>query len=215
MRILLAGDSTVAACPPQEAPMSGWGASHAGALPAGTNARNVATGGATTASFRAEGLWDALLHELTPGDLVLVQFGHNDQKSTAPDALQRYAQGLRGMVDDVAARRGRAVLCTSVQRRRFSGGTLVETHGEYPAVVRDLARRLHVDLVDLTALTTTLLQDLGEERSRALFTHLPPAAHPNYPDGVADDSHVSFTGADAVAALVADHIVPILEEGNT
>jgi lysophospholipase L1-like esterase len=212
--VLLAGDSTVAACPPHEAPMSGWGASLGGALPAGSAVRSFATGGATTASFRADGLWGALLAEARPGDVVLLGFGHNDQKSTEPDALERFTERLHAMVDDVAARRGRAVLCTPVQRRRFVAGALVDTHGGYPAAIRDLAARLGAGVVDLTALTTTLLQDAGEEGSRALLTHLPAGAHPNYPDGIADDTHVSFTGADAVAALVADRILPLLEEEN-
>jgi hypothetical protein len=116
------------------------------------------------------------------------------------------------MVDDVAARGGRAVLCTSVQRGRFEGGRLVDTHGRLPAAVRDLAGRLGVDLVDLTVLTTELLQGLGEDGSRALFTHLPAGMHPHYPAGIADDSHFSFAGADAVAALVARELLTLLED---
>src|SRR5699024_12043924 len=41
---------------------------------------DLAKNGATTESHRAEGLWAAVLDATAPGDLVLLQFGHNDQK---------------------------------------------------------------------------------------------------------------------------------------
>ncbi|GAA4427719.1 rhamnogalacturonan acetylesterase [Georgenia halophila] len=195
--------------------MSGWGASLGFFLPLGTVVRNFAKGGATTDSLRADGLWNALLSELEPADLVLLQLGHNDQKSDAPDAVDHYRDNLAAMVADVHRRAGRPVLCTSVQRRRFDGGRLVDTHGAFPTAVRELASELTVPLVDLTRRTTALLESRGEDGSRRLFTHLPPGAHPNYPDGVADDTHFAYAGADAVAEIVAREIQPFVEENVT
>ncbi|MET7335551.1 rhamnogalacturonan acetylesterase [Nonomuraea sp. NPDC005650] len=201
--ILLAGDSTVASCPAWEAPMSGWGA-QLGAY-AGEPVRNLAKGGATTASHRAEGLWAALLREVVPGDLVVIQFGHNDQK----DPAIPYQDNLRAFVEEARGAGATAVLCTPVQRRRFEEERLVPTHGDYPDRVRALAAAEGVPLIDLTVATTALYERLGPDGSKALFTHFEPGEHPLYPDGVADDTHFSFRGADEVAAVVAERLKEI------
>jgi lysophospholipase L1-like esterase len=198
--VLLAGDSTVASCPAHEAPMSGWGA-QLGAY-VGVPVRNFAKGGATTASHRAEGLWAALVREILAGDVVVLQFGHNDQKE--PELP--YRDNLRAFVGEARAAGALAVLCTPVQRRRFDGARLVPTHGGYPDQVRALAAAGGVPLIDLTAATTELYERLGPEGSKALFTHFPPGAHPLYPEGVADDTHFCFRGADEVAAIVAERL---------
>ncbi|MEV4166131.1 rhamnogalacturonan acetylesterase [Nonomuraea dietziae] len=197
MAILLAGDSTVASCPAWEAPMSGWGA-QLGAF-VSSPVRNFAKGGATTASHRAEGLWAALLREAGPGDLVVIQFGHNDQK----DPAITYQENLRVFVEEARATGANPILCTPVQRRRFEGERLVPTHGELPRQVRELAGREDVRLVDLTRATTELYERLGPEESRSLFTWFGPGEHPLHPGGISDDTHFNFRGADAVAAIVA------------
>ncbi|MFI7442487.1 rhamnogalacturonan acetylesterase [Nonomuraea indica] len=200
---LLAGDSTVASCPAHEAPMSGWGAQLGARL--GGPVRNFAKGGATTASHRAEGLWDALLLEAAPGDVVVIQFGHNDQKEPGLP----YQENLRAFVREARGAGALPVLCTPVQRRRFDGNRLAPTHGDHPDQVRALAAEEGVPLVDLTAATTELYERLGPEGSKALFTHLPPGRHPLYPEGVADDTHFCFRGADEVAAIVAARLKEI------
>jgi lysophospholipase L1-like esterase len=122
MKILLAGDSTVANCPTHEYPMSGWGARLAPHVYTRAAVHNFAKGGASTESFRDEGLWDGLLAETGDGDLVLIQFGHNDQKKPHLAARTGYAANLRTMVAEVRALGGLPVLCTSVERRHFLDG---------------------------------------------------------------------------------------------
>lgn len=198
----LAGDSTVAACPPQEHPMSGWGAH----LQAHVHepVRNLAFGGATTESFLRSGMWQRLLEEVVPGDTVIIQFGHNDQKQ--PDLLGSrggYTERLRRMVADVRAREATAVLCTSAERRWFDGDHVIPTHGDYPNAVRDLAHDLDVSLIDLTVFTTWLYEDLGPVASRALLSHFEAGEHPGWPDGWSDDTHFQERGARRIAAFVA------------
>ncbi|MBT2227384.1 rhamnogalacturonan acetylesterase [Nonomuraea sp. NEAU-A123] len=201
--VLLAGDSTVASCPAAEAPMSGWGAQLAAHT--GGPVRNFAKGGATTASHRAEGLWAALLLEVTPGDVVVIQFGHNDQKEPGLP----YRENLRLFAEEARRAGALPVLCTPVQRRRFDGDRLVPTHGGCPGQVRELAAAEGLPLIDLTVATTELYERLGPEGSKALFTHFAPGEHPLYPDGVADDTHFCFRGADEVAVMVAERLKEI------
>jgi lysophospholipase L1-like esterase len=167
--------------------------------------RNLAMNGRSTRSFLAEGRWQALVDSVQPGDYVFVQFGHNDE---SPDKGDRYAppadyrRNLERFVTDVRARRATPVLFTSVVRRRFAGDTLRDTHGEYPDIVRAVAAAQRVPLVDAERDTRALLQRLGPDSSRALFLHLRPGEHPNYPQGVSDDTHFATRGATLVAELV-------------
>jgi len=207
MKILLAGDSTVANCPTHEFPMSGWGAQLAPLTYAWGAVHNFAKGGADTESFRDEGLWAALLAEAGPGDAVLIQFGHNDQKKQHLAARTGYAANLRTMVAEVHARGAAPVLCTSVERRHFlaspSSDVLEETLEDYPDVVRELGQELGVPVLDLNAWTRELYLRLGPVRSRELFCHFAPREHAHWPDGLADDTHFSHQGAALVAGEVA------------
>ncbi|HEX5856560.1 MAG TPA: rhamnogalacturonan acetylesterase [Microbacterium sp.] len=197
----LAGDSTVAACPPEERPMSGWGPHLAPHVD--RPVRNLAFGGATTESFLASGSWATLLSGITTGDTVLLQFGHNDQKE--PELLAArggYTERLTVMVAEAEERGADAVLCTSTERRWFAGDRVAPMHGDYPNAVRDLARALDVPLIDLTVFTTWLYEDLGPEASTALLTHFAPGEHELWPDGIADDTHFDEYGAKKIAAFV-------------
>lgn len=206
MKILLAGDSTVAACPSYEYPMSGWGAHLAPETYWWAAVHNYAKGGATTGSFREEGLWQQLLHHTVQGDVVLIQFGHNDQKRAHLAARTGYADNLRRMVAEVRSKGGVPVLCTSVERRHFDGGTLQETLGEYPAVVRELGSELGLEVIDLNRWTRALYLELGEEGSKELFFHFAPCEHAHWSGGLEDNTHFHQKGARLIAAHVAGEL---------
>lgn len=198
----LAGDSTVAPMKPQESPMSGWGQFLGAHIDAPV--RNLAFGGATTESFLASGAWTTLLSELRTGDTVLIQFGHNDQKQPELAARGGYTERLRRMVADVHDCGAVAVLCTSCERRWFGdAGRLIPTHGDYPNAVRDLSRELDAPVIDLTAFTAWLYEDLGDVESTQLLSHFAPGEVAAWPDGLTDDTHFRAEGADRIAAFVA------------
>lgn len=208
MKILLAGDSTVATCPTHEFPMSGWGAKLAPLTSTWAAVHNFAKGGASTESFREEGLWGSLLADAGEGDLVLIQFGHNDQKKQHLAARTGYAANLRTMVGEVRDRGAAAVLCTSVERRHFldtpsSDAVLDETLEDYPEVVREIALELGVPLIDLNAWTRSLYAGLGRGASMSLFCHFAPGEHAHWPAGLTDNTHFSQKGATLVAGEVA------------
>ena len=208
MKILLAGDSTVANCPTHEYPMSGWGAQLPRHVYTWAAVHNFAKGGASTESFREEGLWGQLLETAAEGDLVLIQFGHNDQKKVHLAARTGYAANLRTMVADVRALGAVPVLCTSVERRHFLDGpasdaVLEESLEDYPEVVREIALELQLPVVDLNAWTRALYEELGVEESQSLFCHFGPGEHAFWPAGLADNTHFSQRGAALVAEEVA------------
>lgn len=72
----IAGDSTAANGGPNA---TGWGVLFPKFFdPTKLNVVNRARGGRSSRTFVAEGLWDKLLGEIKAGDIVLIQFGHND-----------------------------------------------------------------------------------------------------------------------------------------
>jgi lysophospholipase L1-like esterase len=182
----LAGDSTVA---PAEPPRAGWGVFLGEFVD--EPVRNTAVGGATTESFRSQGHWDRMVAAVRPGDRVVIQFGHNDQKH--PELLAAsggYTERLDAFVREVRAAAATPVLCTSVERRFFDGDRVRPSHGPYPAAVRALGRARDVPVVELTVFTAWLYEHLGPLGSRQLFTE-------------ADNTHFHERGARAVAAYVA------------
>ena len=202
--IHLAGDSTMAEKLPGKRPETGWGEYLAAQFRAGTiTVDNRAKNGRSTRTFIGEGRWQALLEATRPGDVVLIQFGHNDASENKPDRYTPpadYMRNLSRFVADVRERKAVPVLLTPVARRRFDeAGRLQPSHGVYPDLVRELATRDHVALVDMERRSSALLQETGAEASKKLFLWVPSGTNPNYPAGVEDNTHFSPEGAQRVA----------------
>ncbi len=209
--IWIIGDSTVEDNQP---PFRGWGWALPKYVKEGVEVKNHALSGRSTRSFREEGLWTPVEQGLSAGDLLLIQFGHNDEKdderhtdpdSTYPENLWRYCQ--------TALEKGaQPILLTPVSRRFFvGGGSLLYTHGEYPGAVRKLAAEKHIPLIDLKKDSRELYLSLGEEKTAELFVRLAPGEHPDFPEGHDDKTHFNAYGADRICALVVEGLRKIPE----
>ena len=200
--LVVVSDSTASHYAASRAPRTGW----AQALPALTSrvVRNDAISGASSRSFIESGALDAVLGELTPGDVLMIGFGHNDSKPDErfADVFLQYPAQLRRFLVGARARGATPVLLTPVERRHFVDGRAQATHAGYPARVCGVAAEEGVALIDLTRLTRALWDQLGEEDSRRAFLHLAPGEWPGYPDGESDDTHLSAWGAGLVAEMV-------------
>ncbi len=184
--------------------MTGWGQALK-ALADGVFVENCAAAGRSSKSFVAEKRLNFIELCLRKGDKLFIQFSHNDEKEDverATIARVTFPEYL-GMYIDAARRQGaEPILLTPIARRHFGeNGVLKHTHGDYPPAMRDLAFQRGVRLLDMEKATEDLLSSLGNEGSKALF-NWQEKGHPNYPDGVEDNSHLSFTGAVRVAKLV-------------
>lgn len=212
MTLFLVGDSTMADKPDLTLPERGWGQLFRELVRPTMRLDNRAQNGRSTKSFRDEGRWQAVLDALRPGDMVVIQFGHNDGKISDPtryaDARGAYRSNLQAMVREARARGGVPVLATPVVRRKWdASGVLVDTHGEYPRVMREVAAEEGVPLLEMEGATRALVTGLGPERSKALYLHFEPGEHPGLPAGKHDDTHFSELGARQVAALAAREMV--------
>lgn len=206
VRVYLVGDSTCATKDlTGQNPERGWGQLFGPLFDTSVVVENHAANGRSTRSFRTEGRWDAVLDSLQPGDYVFIQFGHNDQKTdtlrhAAPDT---YANNLRRYVAQTREKGAIPVLLTPIVRRHFADGKLLDTHGAYPAAVRQVAAEQQVPLIDAGALTRAWVEGLGDEASKACFMWVAPGTCPLYPDGRHDDTHLNVRGAHAVARMIA------------
>ena len=181
---------------PERKPESGWGVEFAQFVKNGVVVINKAASGRSTKSFIAEKRWKAVLDSIQPGDFVIIQFGHNDQRKDSlvyADANTTYKELLKKYIKETREKGGKPVICTPVVRRHFDGkGNLLDTHGDYPKAVRELAKETKTPLVDMEALTRKLVTDLGPEKSKDLFTMRK--------NGL-DSTHLCHAGALQVAEL--------------
>jgi acetyl esterase/lipase len=207
--VYLVGDSTMADKPtPETNPERGWGQLLPHFVDEHVAIHNHALNGRSTKSFIDEGKWGAVERALKPGDYVFIQFGHNDEKIedsaryAAP--YTAYRKNLERFVAETRAKGATPVLFTPIVRRKFNAqGTLEDTHGAYPLVVREVARDLNVAFVDLQTLTEDLVRGAGPEGSKKLYVWVAPGESKMYPDGHQDDTHLSVLGATRVAGLAA------------
>ncbi|MEV8588909.1 rhamnogalacturonan acetylesterase [Streptomyces sp. NPDC051180] len=201
--LFLAGDSTAAQKYADAAPETGWGMALPFFLHRETAVANHAVNGRSTRSFLDEGRLDPVLAAIRPGDVLLVQFGHNDAKAADPtrftDPWTTYQDNLRVFVDGARDRGALPVLATPVERRRFdAAGTALRTHGAYPAAMRETAAEADVPLLDVEALSLALWQELGPEATKTYF---------NWTATERDDTHFNPPGAIEVARLVARELL--------
>ncbi|MHA6718628.1 rhamnogalacturonan acetylesterase [Sphingomonas sp. RS6] len=220
-RLFIASDSTAQQYNADRYPQTGWGQMlHCGMTP-DTVVVNRAIGGRSTKSFIAEGRWDALIAEAKPGDVVLIQFGHNDASTTKPEryapAATLYRDNLLRMIWEARGHGLVPVLVTPPVRRNFVDGKVKADFAAYSAVMRDLVSSTGTPLLDLEARSAGLLDRLGPEESRKLYLHYTPADKaPGFPKGIDDDTHFSELGARAMADLVAQELktlkLPIAEQ---
>jgi len=210
--LFIAGDSTAAIKGAGEKPMTGWGEYLQSYFGTSVRIDNRAINGRSTKSFISDGRLDSILKDFKAGDYLFIQFGHNDEKKEDPlrytDPDTEYRHNLIQYIEAARQLGGTPVLLTSVSRRRFNSNGELDplAVGAYPEAMKQVAEETHTPLLDIFAASQVLYHSLGEEESRKLFMHLPEKAHPNYPNGVMDDTHFSDQGAQQVARLVVQAI---------
>ena len=195
---------------------------------------NHAVNGRSSRSFINEKRWEKVLSLIKPGDYVIIQFGHNDEKKgedrhTDPGSTFDY--NLAKFVRETREKGGIPILMNAVVRRNFAkkevkndddealrkttfadgaktveGDQLKDTHGLYAVAPRDVAKRMNVFFVDANKITHELEQGLGVEESKKLHMWFRPGEEPSVPDGRQDNTHYNVYGAHVVAKLLADAI---------
>ena len=121
--IFMIGDSTMANKPlADDNQERGWGQMLSGYFSGDIVVDNHAVNGRSSLSFINEGRWDAVLEKIKPGDYVMIQFGHNDEKPAADRHTEpgsTFDDNLRRFCNETRAKGGTPVLLNSIVRRAF------------------------------------------------------------------------------------------------
>ena len=202
LTVFLCGNSTVV--DQGKEPWASWGQ----IFPFWFNDRiavcNVAESGLTAGTFLAQNRLEKILSMMKPGDFVFCEFGHNDEKEKGPGtgAWYHYTVNLKKFVDQVRLKGGNIIFCTPTQRRFFEGGTIRNTHGDFPDAMKAVAQREDVPVIDLNASTKVLFETMGVEGSKKLLVHYKAGDFPWMQKDFADNTHFNPFGAYEVSKLV-------------
>lgn len=225
IRLHTIGDSTMDDQDPNVKEQRGW----AQMLPDFFNENllivNPAKSGSSTRSFYEEGYWDKAKKNIQPGDYVLIQFGHNDEKNNGVDGeigtvpSKSYREYLIRYVNEVRALKANPILCTPVVRKMFGRDNKISRRGKhdlgeyyaqqvdknfdandtllinYSANMKMVAKQLKCPLIDMTTSTEKFVNHLGEKEAARQIYSLPN-----------DGTHFAANGAYLFSKLFVEQL---------
>src|ERR1700733_14688992 len=195
VRIDLIGDST-------QTNNAGYGRGFCANVTAQVDCVNMAKGGASTKTFREQGLWERSLQ--TKPDYMLIQFGHNDMESKEhlprQTTVAEYVANLRRSVQEARAAGITPVLVTPLTRRYFGAdGKIHSDLTEHAESMKRVAIEMKVPLVDLQRDSIAYLDDVGEKTGNTL------AITKKDDEGktIFDKTHLNWNGSYVFGRMVA------------
>lgn len=180
---------------------------------------NHARGGRSSRTYIAEGLWDGVLSKIKKGDIVIIQFGHNDAGpvndtirargtikgigdeteeidnmiTKKHEIVHTFGWYLRKYVQETKAKGGTPVLCSRVAQNNWTDGKVVRATENYTLWTRQIAESERVAFIDLNDLTATKYEQLGPDAvTSKLF--------------LTDKTHTNLEGARITAGIVAQEL---------
>lgn len=233
--VFMIGDSTMADKPlDKENQERGWGQMLPVYFEGAIKVDNHAVNGRSSKSFIDEGRWDKVREQIRPGDYVIIQFGHNDEKAKSADRYtvpgSTFDANLKKFVSETREKGGTPILMNSIVRRNFpangiaaaqtddrqktwkkglenypaEGDTLVDTHGDYRIAPRNVAEEMGVVFIDMNAMTHELVQGLGKDSSKELYMWMPVGVYEFAPNGRIDNTHLNVLGGLIVSRLAVN-----------
>lgn len=179
---------------------------------------NQAMAGRSTRTFLKEGRWDKVLATLKPGDVVLMQFGHNE--GSIPDTSRAGYRGvlrgtgtetkeltwrngerelghtygwyLRKFVQDTKARGATPVIASMIPRNQWKEGKVVRATDSFGGWARAVAEAEGAYFIDLNQIISDKYDKMGPEIVQTFF-----------PD---DHTHTNPEGARLNAASVVEEL---------
>lgn len=241
--VFMIGDSTMANKPlDKENQERGWGQMLPIYFEGAIKIDNHAVNGRSSKSFIDEGRWEKVREQIRPGDYVIIQFGHNDEKIKSPDRYtipgSTFDENLKKFVNETREKGGTPILMNSIVRRNFpangiaaaqtddrqktwkkglenypaEGDTLMDTHGDYRLAPRNVAEEMGVVFIDMNTLTHELVQGLGTESSKALYMWMPVGKYEFAPNGRIDNTHLTVYGGIVVSRLAVNALAEKVPE---
>lgn len=225
IRIILVGDSTMAL-------NSGYGTGFCKDVVEQVTCLNMAKGGRSSSSYRAEGSWARVMDQLKQksgfsATYVLIQFGHNDQPGKpgrSTDLATEFPANIRQYVREVKSAGAKPVLVTPLARRSFRDGTVKNDLDAWAAATKKIASEEGVPVLDLNAESVAAVQKMGPVEANTLAMGPPPPAiaesaasgnsapAPKATGPMFDYTHLGEKGAAYFGRMVADELVSAVPE---
>lgn len=178
------------------------------------NVTNRALGGRSSRTYITDGRWEETLAYVKPGDIVLIQFGHNDDgplddtaraRGTLPgtgpetreidnplthqhEVVHTYGWYLRQYVDQARKKGATPILCSPIPRKTWKDGHIARNAESYGGWARQVAEEEKTGFLNLNELIAHRYDLLGPEKVEAMF------ADPH--------THTSLAGAELNAQVV-------------
>lgn len=214
-RIVIIGDSTVCNYAASKYPQVGWGQILSLYFKGGAvTVVNHAIGGRSSRSFIEDGHWATTLAALQPGDILMVQFGHNDRDFSKEERYTdttNYKKYLGQYAREARAKGAHPVFVTPMNMNTWTGTAVREVFTEaannYRIAMIHAAADNKVPVLDLEKKSKLLMDTLGQPYLASFhFLGLDAGEYPNFPDGVADGTHFQELGALENARMVVEEI---------
>jgi lysophospholipase L1-like esterase len=159
------------------------------------NVVNRAIGGRSSRTYITEGHWADVLAMIKAGDVVLIQFGHNDggplddparARGSLPgtgdetkeidnpvlkqhETVHTFGYYLTEYVKDTKSKGATPILCSLIPRKIWKDGKIVRSTDTYAGWTREVATEQHVDFIDLNEITARKYDALGPAAVEPLF----------------------------------------------
>ncbi len=172
--IYLIGDSTV------DGRTIGWGIGLEKLLKGKHTVIDNARSGKSSRSY-----WDGHFgwrDKMKEGDLLVIQFGHNDQKYDDPNRYTyangktpRFGDYLKRYYDYARSKKAMVVIVTSLERAIFGrDGSLRYSHrtstgGDYVKAALDFAKSVNTPAIDLNKISREVIKSLGPTRVKKYY----------------------------------------------
>lgn len=209
-KIFIAGDSTAATKAEDKRPETGWGEKLQQFCSTKYEVRNLAFNGASTKTFIKQGLLEKLMQEISQNDYLIIQFGHNDQKIEDPNwgtSISEYQNNLASFIDVAKQNNAIPIVLSSIIRRHYEKGKLINTLGAYPQAAHDAATANDAFFIDLNKISFAYISLMSPNESQKLWLNVDHSV--NYPQGIHDNTHLNDAGATLIAKLVAQEIAKL------
>ncbi|MGJ5640550.1 rhamnogalacturonan acetylesterase [Formosa sp. S-31] len=209
--MFLIGDSTMANNGNDKA--TGWGVPFPKYVDTmRVNVINKARGGRSTRTFTREGLWDAAKNEFKPGDVVFLQFGHNDagkidkakyrgslhgigedtqvvERDSLTETVHSFGWYLTKMIEDTKAKGAKPIVLSLTPRNEWPKGKVERRADSYVLWSKQVAEKENVPFIDLNDSIAVQYELLGKAKVKPFFPQ--------------DHTHTGIEGADFTAKIVA------------
>lgn len=214
--VWLCGDSTCKNEDKDPNGMWGWG-SQAYTVFDSTRCtfQNEAMAGRSCRTYLNERRWEKVYNSLQPGDIVFLQFGHNDvgdiekgkargeialgtdsthvyrlEKTGEYEAVYSFGWYLKKMIQDAREKGATPILLSLTPRNEWPDGKHIERRNDsYGKWYREVVMATGVTFIDVHNITADYLVSVGKKKAKAYFNH--------------DHTHTSLQGGQLNAKSVA------------